>query len=153
MASGLNVNELDSIDRFLHGILRDDVTVQGLLGTTAAEIAADIFRVWTDVMPEGALYPGVVMNFQAGNDTVANGKVRVLTRPLYLIKCCTEGPSYLEASDLATAVGQAIEGASGTIGEVKIGGIYRSQPFRSHEVRSGVRYNFVGGLYRIFVSK
>ncbi len=153
MASGLDVNELDYIDQFLHGILRDDVTVQGLLGTTAEEAAADIFRVWTDVMPEGAQYPGVVLNFQAGNDTTANGKVRVLTRPLYLVKCCTEGPSYLEAATLATAVGRAIEGASGTVGEVKIGGIYRAQPFRGHEVRAGVRYNFVGGLYRIFVSK
>lgn len=57
--------------------------------------------VWRDVADAGTATPFVILAFMAGTDVTTFNKVRLMTQPLYLVKCV--GPASLASQIIAAA--------------------------------------------------
>lgn len=113
-------------------------------------------RVYNRQAPERAAFPLVIFAFMSGLDTEQAGSGgRVLYRPLYQVKGVTEGGSFQTAARIANAIEAALVGAKGTAQFDGHGfhfrGCYREQPLEYDEISEGVRYQHVGGLYRLIL--
>ncbi len=138
-------SELYGADKFIHGLLAASVGLAALVGD----------RIYSEVAPQGAAFPHVVFSFQSGLDRNAIGAFRIFTRPTYLVKAVTKDFSLATANQIAAIADDVLMGARGTIPseQVSVMGCHRLMPVRYTEVRDGVRYNHVGGQYRLFVCK
>lgn len=138
------MNEEQALSTFLYTTLSGDTAVAALVGT----------RIFEDLAPQGTAFPFVVFSFHTGGDTNALGSdVRTLTRPQYLIRAISKGPTYSDADAVAAAVDAALMGAHGsaTVNGVtyEVLTVFREQAIRRCEYAESVRYNHAGGLYRI----
>jgi hypothetical protein len=141
-------HELRAVDKFLTDNLRAETELTALIGDES---------FYSDVAPKGTPPPYVLHQFITGEDTNAIGAIRIFTKPLYLVKVVTEGESYKEAGILITLVERAIVGKQQVITidgiDWQIMGCHRERPIRFPQFFDGVRYNHLGGQYRIFVHK
>lgn len=139
-------HELRAIDIFLTTKLAGFAPLTALIGAN---------NVWADLAPEGKAPPFVTFQFLSGDDRTAFGTERILNISQYVVKAVTEGVSYQQAAQIATQAELAIIGQQQMVTidgfTYHVQGCYRLRPIRFPEVKEGVRYNHVGGVFRIFI--
>lgn len=111
-------------------------------------------RIYPGFPPEDAALPYVVVQLQAAApDTKTNGAVRILARPLVVVKVVSIGDSPLSALDIYAEIDRIMEeDVEGARGDKFVLGASRETPVVYSEVVDSTRYNHVGGAYRILTS-
>lgn len=135
--------EIPPIEQFLYERLSADATITAAVGT----------RLYGYAAPQQAgIYPAVVWQLQApSTDVKAIGNIRIMVRPLYVVRVIGQVTSWGPLKAAADAIDAALEGASGTVPGAEILEITRTGPFGLVENVSGVQYRHLGGQYRISV--
>jgi hypothetical protein len=119
-------------------------------------------RVFASIAPEGTALPYLIYHQQAARDvTRVGGGLRLVSRPLYLVKAVCEGRSYAAADAIASAADELLCGASGSVdlGTAQAPDIYhvvcegREGPVRYPELVGGAQWRHSGGLYRLQVQR
>jgi hypothetical protein len=121
---------------FLYGTLSGDGTLMGYLQ-----------GVFQDFAPDGTLPDWCVIGVQSpGQDTLTANAVRILSRPLFMVKMV--GPA-AHMANLSTAYQRAdtllklVRNTGGLLA------CYRESPFYMPEIVNGQPYANLGGLYRM----
>ena len=142
------VNELRAADTYIYDRLIASAGLTALVGDKIFSEVAPREQDGSAVEP-----PYVVYGFVAGIDLLAIGRARIFTRPIYLVRAVTEGPSFAEAASIADEIDLALHNAppDAPVGSAQVMGMDRLQLIRFTEVVDGVRYNHVGGQYRLFI--
>ena len=105
----------------------------------------------------GITYPAIVWQLQAPSEDVkAIGNVRIMSRPIYVVRVIVQASSWNTAQPIADAIDRALEGASGIVDageadQAEVLTVSRIGPFSLVEAVSGVQYRHLGGQYRLFV--
>jgi len=142
-------NELTACDAW---IIR---TLAGQIGR--GDPALNGVAAYADIVPEGAAFPCLLFSCLSAKDRVGPGAVRLLTRPLYFIRAVGQGDSFALLKPLATAMDGLLQQTSlqsayvppAVIDSVTVRGAFREEAHQSSSVTDGVRYIYLGGLYRI----
>jgi hypothetical protein len=143
------MNELPAIENWLHDKLVADAEV--------FSVVAD--NVYKYALPQKARYPCVVYSLASGFDFQGLGTVRILTRPLYLVKVISRGvPTSLVnlcADRVDELIGKAVrETFVSTAGDQFAISARRETPVQFMErdtALEGSFYFHLGGLYRMEV--
>ena len=130
--------ELTRADQFIYDRLSTDTALQLLI--------AD--RVFSDIAPEGTIYPFVQFQVQSpGNDLYAVGAARIWTTPLYLIRGIGLGRSYGGA---LAQIAQRIDELLHDVQADPVIASVRERAFRLAE-ENPTSKRHLGGFYRIYV--
>lgn len=99
---------------------------------------------------QAGVYPAIVWQLQApSTDVKAIGNIRIMVRPVYVVRVIGQGATWVPLSPIADAIDAALEGASGTVPGAEILGISRVGPFALVETVNTVQYRHLGGQYRV----
>lgn len=157
-------NELHACDKYIFDRLTAQAGLAALVSTPdnvmklfselapreIAHVEAGPVTVVEEVEP-----PYVVWSFiPAEPDTLAIGRARILIRPLFFVRAVTVGPSTVEAAAIANLIDRALHNAPPAvpIAGIQVMGADRVQLMRlPPDTIDGVRYNYVGGQYKLFV--
>lgn len=139
----------------LHEMKQARTFLRGKIAAHATIISLGLAdKIWRDLAPPGSDCPYIIMTLQAATDKNAIGaRNRLFTRPLFSIKGVTQGTDDTVGYQIADAIEDALRGQSdfvGADGVVKLG-VFREEPLDYPEYEDGIRYNHIGGLYRVFV--
>lgn len=143
------MNELPAAENWLHDKLVADTEI-------AAVVAA---RVYKYALPQSPIYPLIVYSLAADSDFQGLGTVRILTRPLYLVKVISKGsPSSLvnlAADRIDEIVGKTTKDTfTSTAGDMFAVSSRREAAVQFMErdpAVAGTLYFHLGGLYRLEV--
>lgn len=125
---------------WIYTTLSNDATVTNLIDD----------RIYDGLAPQGANYPFIVFNHQGGADARGVGVYRAFDNSLYQVKAVTQAESYSQATEIADAIDDALQGASGTADGGYIGPCVREQTLMLIELgKGGIQYRSAGGLYRL----
>ena len=109
--------------------------------------------VYADQAPEDAPFPYVVYQLREGTDMPVMGASARAVRAHYLIRAVDHSPSKVAAAEIADAIDDLIEKASGSVTGATIIGAIRNQPFEMVETQGGETYMHVGGIYRVYAGE
>lgn len=142
------MHELRGIDSFIYSKLSADAQLAALVGT----------KIYTRPAPQGTVPPYIIATFLASPDRNALGPgTRILTRPLYLIRCITTDPNTNVADQIADRIDDVLVGASGSVPSqnIFIGIVVREEPVRYEETTPGSAtvFQHTGGRYRFFTER
>lgn len=132
-------------------IVRADVWLHGKLSVDATLTAAVSTRIYSYLAPSGTTFPFVVYAFQGGADVSAIGAIRIMNSGLYQVKAVGQGNSMVAVEAIANRIDALLHGVTGTVSGGVILACVREQPLAYVENSNGIRYNHLGGLYRIFI--
>lgn len=130
-------------DQWLYSKLSTDATLISLVGT----------RIYSYVAPAGTLTPFVVYAYQGGQDIAEVGNYRIFNSGLYQVKAIGQGLSMAAIAPIAHRIDALLQRASGSVAGGSILACVREQPISYLELSNGVRYNHLGGIYRIIVQE
>lgn len=137
-------SESDIAERYIYSLLNANATISSIAGG----------RIYSDVAPQGAAYPFIVMSLLSGIDVAAVGAQRIGSSMQYLIKAVDRTGSYGgNLGALADAIDAALDNRQGSSGPATGGyaiACYRLQPWQQTQIDAGVMYKSRGGIYRIF---
>lgn len=142
--------ELGGVDQFLFQTLTANAALLALLAPQPAPSPVGIF---SELAPEGAVPPFIVLGMLSSPDrNVIGADARSFTRPLYLLRAVTTGPSFAAGEAIAKQIDNSLLGARGNITGENIGVIstFRIEMIRYVEILEGVRWNHVGSRWRLF---
>jgi hypothetical protein len=134
------MNESVVAEQWLVEKLRDDAAVAALVGQ----------RIYSELAPQGAAMPYIVVQNQASVDVLGVGSQRILTELVFVVRAVGRGASYAGLAPIADAIDAALHLASGATANGTVLGCRREEPFRRPEVTSGVQYRHLGGIYRVW---
>ena len=143
--SDVLTHETGKVATFLRGILIADAAIISL-GLQA--------KVWRNLAPPGSDCPYIILRLQSARDKNALGaRNRLFSRVLYQIMAVTEGTDDTVGDAIAVAVDKAVVGRNDLVGADGVWklGVFREEPLEYAEDADGTRYNYIGGLYRVFV--
>jgi hypothetical protein len=131
--------------------------VGGVLTVTQTQLG--VSRVFSEAAPQFTLGPFVVFNFQSNTDITAIGAVRIATRPLVNIKSITQENTWKNAYLIAKRVDELVMGSKIRLNassildqDLQIDCCGREQMYRFRELDQGLRWNYLGSLFRFFIS-
>lgn len=134
-------NEIVLVDKWLAGLLGNDVALAEMVNA----------RIFSYLAPAGTIFPFVLYAYQGSSDVIAVGGYRILNSGVYQVKGVVKGDSMVAAEAIANRIDMLLTRATGTV----VGGIVlacvRERPIAYPEISDGLRYNHLGGLYRIQV--
>lgn len=129
---------LTALDRWLYQVLSGDATLSGLVGG----------RIYNTLAPQDAAMPFVVFNVQASGDTYTLGPTALGVDTVYQVKCIA--PSRGVAEPVLLRLDELLSAQSGTsTATVRILAVMRTGWVSYTEYGDGVRYEHVGGLWRV----
>ena len=158
------MNELVSCDQWIYETLTGDTTLAGLVATAWAAaqappiVPAPASRpdrwVFSGVAPQGTLTPYIVFHCLSAPDVLGGFATRVMTKPLYQVKVIGKGSSFLALAAIAGQLDADLCGAdvNTTVAGVTVQGVYRERAISYPELVDNVRFNHLGGLYRLIAS-
>lgn len=143
------MNELPAIENWLHDKLVAD--------TEVFSVVED--RVYKYGLPQKPRYPCIVYSLASGFDFQGLGTVRILTRPLYLVKVVSRGTPTTLVNLCADRVDELIGKAVREILVSTAGDVFALSARRESAVQfverdsalEGSLYFHLGGLYRMEV--
>jgi hypothetical protein len=139
MSAGAEATE---VLQWVHSQLAGGTALAGLIGTA----------IYDDLAPQEAEPPYIVAGLHAENDVWVVRGTRIAVEADFLVKAVTRGNSYIGAASIM-ALADPLLAARGTVvsgaGTLFIIGCRRTSVVQYPELDSGVRYNHVGGVYRI----
>lgn len=140
------MNELNLTAQYIYNTLLNNQKVYDLVQE----------RIFRNAAPPDAGTPCIIFNFDSGLDVNAIGHdQRLFTRPIFLIKAVTVDTDTVPVGDISDAIDEALVGKSDLLGAsgLVVQGVYRESPVDFWEDSAGLRYNYMGGYYRLFVHK
>lgn len=133
-------------DQWLYSKLTGDATLASLIGA----------RVYSYMAPLGATLPAIIYAYQGGKDVTEVANYRIFNSGLYQVKAVGQGESMVAIAAIAHRIDTVLHRSSGTVSGGAILACVR-EPGRSAlsyaEYTNGVRYNHLGGIYRILVQE
>ena len=143
------MNELPAIENWLHDKLVADTEIAAVVNQ----------RVYKYALPQSPIYPLITYSLAADSDFQGLGTVRILTRPLYLVKVISRGaPSSLvnlAADRIDEIVGRVVKDSFiSTAGDMFAISARREAAIQFMErdpAVAGTIYFHLGGLYRLEV--
>ena len=143
------MNELPAAENWLHDKLAGDGEIASVVGA----------RIYKYALPQSPIYPLVVYSLASDSDFQGLGTVRILTRPLYLVKVISRGaPSSLvnlAADRVDEIVGKTTKDTFiSTAGDMFAVSSRREAAVQFMErdpAVAGTLYFHLGGLYRLEV--
>lgn len=128
--------------------------LRGLLQANATIVSLGLQNsIWRGLAPPGSDCPYILIVFQGGQDRNTFGaRGRLFTRPQFQVKAVTEGTDDELGATIATAIDNALVGQSDLVaadGLAKLG-VYRDAMIDYPVFEGEIRYNHIGGLYRVF---
>lgn len=143
------MNELPAAENWLHDKLAEDTEIASVVGA----------RIYKYALPQSPIYPLVVYSLASDSDFQGLGTVRILTRPLYLVKVISRGaPSSLvnlAADRIDEIVGRTTKDTfTSTAGDMFAVSSRREAAVQFMErdpAVAGNIYFHLGGLYRLEV--
>lgn len=145
-------HELGGVDQFLWQALTGNAALLALLAPQPAPSPVGIFE---GLAPQGAAFPLVLFAMLSSPDVNCIGNdSRMMSKPLYLVRAITSGPSDVPAERIAKQIDISLLGARGNIPAENVGclGTYREEMIRYTEIDNGVIFRHCGGRYRMMVS-
>lgn len=143
------MNELPAIENWLHDKLAASTEIAGVV----------VDRIYKYALPQSPVYPLIVYSLASDSDFQGLGTVRILTRPLYLVKVISKGsPSSLvnlAADRIDEVVGRTVRDTfTSTAGDMFAVSARREAAVQFMErdpAVAGAIYFHLGGLYRLEV--
>jgi len=126
---------------WLYGVLSNDATLNSYVSG----------RVYRRLAPQGATMPYVVFQFQGGHDVQAVGPYRVMSQLVCVVKAVGLATTYTTLKTIADRVDSLLQAASGTTTDGRVLSCVREIPIDYEETDAGVRYQHLGGQYRLYV--
>lgn len=135
--------EIVYADQWLFAKLSGDATLTSLVGN----------RIKSYLAPAGTAFPYILYNWQGGTDVMVVGSYRVFNTGLYQVKAVGQGDSMSNIWPVAHRIDEVLHRASGTVTGGIILACVREQPIAYVENSDGIRYNHLGGIYRVLCQK
>lgn len=143
------MNELPAAENWIHDKLASDSEIASIV----------IDRIYKYALPQSPIYPLIVYSLASDSDFQGLGTVRIITRPLYLIKVISRGaPSSLvnlAADRIDEIVGKTTKDTfTSTAGDAFAVSSRREAAVQFMErdpAAAGTLYFHLGGLYRLDV--
>lgn len=143
------MNELPAAENWLHDKLMGDSEIFNVVAG----------RIYKYALPQSPIYPLIVYSLASDTDFQGLGTVRILTRPLYLVKVISRGaPSSLvnlAADRVDEIVGKVTKDSfTSTAGDMYAVSSRREAAIQFMErdpAAAGTLYFHLGGLYRLEV--
>lgn len=133
------------VETWLYARLNGDATLKGLLGTGE--------RIFREVAPVGAALPYVVYQHRSHSDVRGVASQRIMGNLTYMVKVIAQTADALSVKAAAVRVDVLLQGASGTTAGGRVIGCIREQSVTYEETAdSGVRFQHLGGIYRIYAT-
>lgn len=146
-------NELLGIDKWIVTTLATDAALFAIVGNRIFESLAPQIDVDTE-NGTAPVYPIVLFQMQSVSDSLGSGASRVMTSALFFVKVVGERGGYADLQAACDRIDALLHQAA--ITAVTVGaetftilGSCRERPVQYAEVINGVRFNYLGGLYRI----
>lgn len=131
-------------------LLAANLTLQAALGASAAT-----FRCYAaDQVPALPIFPYILVDYATGDDVQGLGGVRLLTKPLMLVRLVNRGPIDATLRSLDKAMDTVLQNISRQISNGYVISCERVRPHRlSYQDEANNKFNETGGMYRFHVSK
>jgi hypothetical protein len=135
------------VRRALYGKLAGDGTLNGLLGAPAEGRAKAIYF---DYAPDGATYPFVVLNKQAGTPTYANVTKPAYESQVWQIKAIDQQTTADRADAVAVRLDALLnDGTLSIAGGDQVMWLRRESDVSYSEIENGETFVHSGALYRL----
>lgn len=139
----MSTHEVQIALSWLYTTLTGDATLTALLSGGA-------HGIWRAYAPPGTLPPYVIFGQQSGgNDTLTMNAVRLLTNPLYQVKCVGPASNMQPILDAASEIDNLLKRTAGSATGGIVSVCYRESPLETDEIVDGELWSNVGGLYRL----
>jgi hypothetical protein len=136
-----------AVRRSLYGKLAGDTTLNGLLASPPTGWSKSIYY---QVAPEGAGFPFVIFNKQAGTPTEAFGDSSALETNVWLVKAIDRDSTADDAEAVAERIIALLNDTSLSIsGGTSLLYLRRQSDVDYSEVSNGVVYRHAGSLFRL----
>lgn len=141
------VNESFTVIRTL---LAANAMLQAALGATSTA-----FRCYAaDQVPGTPVFPYILIDYASGEDVQGLGGVRLLTKPLMLVRLVNKGPIDANLRSLDVSMDTVLQNISRQISGGYVVSCERARPYRhSYQDAANNKFNETGGFYRLHVSK
>jgi len=141
------MNELPAAENWLHDKLANDGEVASIVGG----------RIYKYALPQSPLYPLITYSLASDSDFQGLGTVRILTRPLYLVKVISRGAPSSLVNLAADLIDEIIGKTTKDIFISTAGDMFAVSSRREAAVQFterdptvvGTIYFHLGGLYRL----
>ncbi len=155
--------ELSGCDSWIVQTLTGDAALQAIMAGLWAQLQQPIVTpapatrpdrwVYANVAPEGALFPYITFSLQAAKDNLGAFGQRILVDARYLVRVVMPGMGPGALYPAANRIDALL--STGTVNAVVAGvtimGCTRVESIRMEHALENVRYQFVGGMYRILM--
>lgn len=135
-----------AIRRALYGKLAGDTTLNNLLASPASGYSKAIYH---QEAPQGAAFPFVIFNKQAGTPTEAFQAPSALETDIWLVKGVDRSASADTAEAIQARLQALLNDASLSISGATLLYLRRQSDVQYPEVTGGVRYEHAGSLFRL----
>lgn len=143
------MNELPAAENWLHDRLVSDTEIAGVVNQ----------RIYKYALPQSPIYPLITYSLASDTDFQGLGTVRILTRPLYLIKVISKGAPSALVNLAADRVDEIIGKVTKDTFTSTAGDMYAVSSRREAAIQfmerdttvAGNIYFHLGGLYRLEV--
>jgi hypothetical protein len=135
-------NALIAAETWLYSKLSTDVTLAGLVGS----------RIYTEIAPEAAIYPLVLIKFSDARDSRGVGAVRIKTDITYFVVVIGAGNSAVALATTEARLNTLLDrspGGSNSYGTVM--SCVRAGPYTQVDLIDGKPYRQLGGEYLLQV--
>jgi len=143
------MRETEVANRFVYSKLAASAPLADLVGD----------RIFSD-LPSHSPFPYVIYSRRGGDDfrfMMDIPEARVKIEPVFQVNATTQGEDKQAAYEIANLIDTALEGAADTITldgiQYNIQGCWRVNDIDYTSVEDGIRYNYIGGYYRMFISR
>lgn len=138
------MSEIIEIEEWLYHTLSQDSVLTGLLGGTA---------IYSYQAPQNVQMPYIVFGLQSAFDEFAMDGSRAAVYGVYRILAINAGESFYSLNPIMTRVDSLINAKQGTVlsSGRKIINAERVESLAYTDTHNGVRINYLGGLYRVWL--
>lgn len=106
-------------------------------------------RVYESVAPVTAKYPLIIFNTLDAAPVYQVGTLESMQSYLILAKAVGSGGSFMGLESIADAINTALHKGCGSVNGCQILAARLEAPIKYYEITDSVRYNHLGGRYRI----
>lgn len=132
---------IERVEKWLYATLTGNAGI-------ASTVAGRVFRA---PAPAEQPEPLIVFDQNANADSLMGSTHHVLTTADYVVRVITRGESFASAYPIAALCNDALHGRVGTA-DGRTMACVRVSTVSYTEVDNGIRFNHLGGLYRITIS-
>lgn len=155
-------------DKWIYQTLTTDAALKTLMATAWAAVQDPAVLIppavrpdewcFSNLMVRGAAgnngFPCVVFNAMSATDINANFARRLATKALYQVKVISRGGGFSDINLIYQRVDLLLNGVpQAIVDDLLIQSCIRQQAISYSKIEDTVRYNYLGGLYSLFINR